>query len=246
MDQIRAMQIFQAVADARSFTQAAEHLDLPRPSVTNAVQAIEQQLGVRLLQRTTRKVSLTVEGMLYLERCRALLNDLEDINGLFVGGGRKPSGTIRVDMPARLAHLTVIPALLNVPVPVGKLTAPADRPRLTRMPPLVPAAPPWMWASVREVPLGKPVTVTAKSNVALVTFPAASFTVFAVIVAVPDPAASAPTMAGTSFAGNSTAVYVVFDVDVGADGLSSLQADTVNPSTSRARGRIRRFISNLQ
>src|SRR5690242_4062905 len=44
MDQIRAMQIFQAVADARSFTQAAEHLDLPRPSVTNAVQAIEQQL----------------------------------------------------------------------------------------------------------------------------------------------------------------------------------------------------------
>lgn len=111
MDQIRAMQIFQAVADARSFTQAAEQLDLPRPSVTNAVQAIEQQLGVRLLQRTTRKVSLTVEGMLYLERCRALLNDLEDINGLFVGAGRKPSGTIRVDMPARLAHLTVIPAL---------------------------------------------------------------------------------------------------------------------------------------
>ena len=111
MDQIRAMQIFQAVADARSFTQAAERLDLPRPSVTNAVQAIEQQLGVRLLQRTTRKVSLTVEGMQYLERCRALLNDLEDMNSLFLATGRKPSGTIRVDMPARLAHLTVIPAL---------------------------------------------------------------------------------------------------------------------------------------
>jgi len=111
MDQIRAMQIFKAVADARSFTQAAEQLDLPRPSVTNAVQAIEQQLGVRLLQRTTRKVSLTVEGTLYLERCRALLNDLEDMNALFLNAGRKPSGTIRVDMPARLAHLTAIPAL---------------------------------------------------------------------------------------------------------------------------------------
>jgi len=111
MDQIRAMQIFQAVADARSFTQAAEQLDLPRPSVTNAVQAIEQQLGVRLLQRTTRKVSLTVEGMLYLDRCRALLNDLEDINSLFLEAGRKPSGTIRVDLPERTAHLSVIPAL---------------------------------------------------------------------------------------------------------------------------------------
>jgi DNA-binding transcriptional LysR family regulator len=111
MDQIRGMQIFLAVADARSFTQAAERLDLPRPSVTNAVQAIEQHLGVRLLQRTTRKVSLTVEGMLYLERCRALLNDLEDINALFLATGRKPSGTIRVELPERIAHLTVIPAL---------------------------------------------------------------------------------------------------------------------------------------
>ena len=111
MDQIRAMQVFQAVADCKSFTQAAEQLDLPRPTVTNAVQAIEQQLGVRLLQRTTRKVSLTVEGMLYLERCRALLNDLEDINALFLGSGRKPSGTIRVDLPERIARLSVIPAL---------------------------------------------------------------------------------------------------------------------------------------
>lgn len=111
MDQFRAMQVFKAVADSKSFTQAAEQLDLPRPTVTNAVQAIEQQLGVRLLQRTTRKVSLTVEGALYLERCSALLNELEDLNGLFLGDGRKPSGTIRVDLPERVAHRTVIPAL---------------------------------------------------------------------------------------------------------------------------------------
>ncbi|MFS2005415.1 LysR family transcriptional regulator [Duganella sp. CT11-25] len=111
MDQLKAMQIFKAVADCKSFTQAAERLDLPKPSVTNAVQAIEQQLGVRLLQRTTRKVSLTVEGALYLERCTALLNDLEDINGLFIGDGRLLSGAVRVDLPERLAHLYVIPAL---------------------------------------------------------------------------------------------------------------------------------------
>ena len=66
---------------------------------------------MRLLQRTTRKVSLTVEGQLYVERCRALLNDLEDINALFLSSGRKPSGTIRVDLPERIARLSVIPAL---------------------------------------------------------------------------------------------------------------------------------------
>lgn len=111
MDQFKAMQIFRAVADCKSFTQAAEQLDLPKPTVTNAVQAIEQQLGVRLLQRTTRKVSLTVEGAQYLERCSALLNDLENLNGLFAGDGRLLSGAVRVDLPERLAHLYVIPAL---------------------------------------------------------------------------------------------------------------------------------------
>ncbi|MQA23210.1 LysR family transcriptional regulator [Rugamonas rivuli] len=111
MDQFKAMQIFRAVADCKSFTQAAEQLDLPKPTVTNAVQAIEQQLGVRLLQRTTRKVSLTVEGAQYLERCTALLNDLENLNGLFAGDGRLLSGAVRVDLPERLAHLYVIPAL---------------------------------------------------------------------------------------------------------------------------------------
>jgi LysR family transcriptional regulator, regulator for bpeEF and oprC len=111
MDQFRVMQIFKAVADARSFTQAAEQLDLPRPTVTNAVQALEQKLGVRLLQRTTRKVSLTVEGMIYLDRCTALLSELDDVNALFLGDGRRPSGTIRVDLPERVAQRTVIPAL---------------------------------------------------------------------------------------------------------------------------------------
>jgi LysR family transcriptional regulator for bpeEF and oprC len=111
VDQFKAMQIFRAVADCKSFTQAAERLNLPKPTVTNAVQAIEQQLGVRLLQRTTRKVSLTAEGAQYLERCTALLNDLDDMNGLFAGDGRLLGGAVRVDLPERLAHLIVIPAL---------------------------------------------------------------------------------------------------------------------------------------
>ncbi len=108
MDQLKAMQIFRAVAECKSFAQAAEQLNLPRPTVTNAVQSVEQQLGVRLLQRTTRKVSLTVEGTIYLERCTVLLNELDDMNGLFAGPG---PGTIRVDMPERLARLQIIPRL---------------------------------------------------------------------------------------------------------------------------------------
>ncbi|MES2128362.1 MAG: LysR family transcriptional regulator [Pseudomonadota bacterium] len=111
MDQIKALQIFRTVAECKSFAQAAEQLDLPRPTVTNAVQAVEHQLGVRLLQRTTRKVSLTVEGQLYLERCTALLAELDDMHGLFVGSGVAPTGTIRVDLPERLAHLNLIPRL---------------------------------------------------------------------------------------------------------------------------------------
>lgn len=108
MDQIKAMQIFRAVAECKSFAQAAEQLDLPRPTVTNAVQSVEQHLGARLLQRTTRKVSLTMEGEIYLERCVRLLKELDDMNGLFSGPG---AGTIRVDMPERLARTQLIPRL---------------------------------------------------------------------------------------------------------------------------------------
>ncbi len=111
MDQLKAMHIFRCVAECNSFTQAAARLELPKPTVTNAVQSLEQQLGVRLLQRTTRKVSLTVEGAQYLERCTLLLSDLDDMNGLFLTDGQLPSGTVRVDLPERMAHVTVIPAL---------------------------------------------------------------------------------------------------------------------------------------
>lgn len=108
MDQLKAMQIFRAVAECKSFAKAAEQLGLPRPTVTNAVQSVEQHLGARLLQRTTRKVSLTVEGAIYLDRCTRLLNELDDMNGLFAGPG---PGTLRVDMPERLARDQIIPRL---------------------------------------------------------------------------------------------------------------------------------------
>jgi DNA-binding transcriptional LysR family regulator len=111
MDQFRHMQVFRAVAESRSFAMAATQLDLPRPTVTNAVQALERQLGVRLLQRTTRRVSLTVEGALYLERCARILADVDDMNALFATSGARPAGVVRVDLPERLALQHLIPRL---------------------------------------------------------------------------------------------------------------------------------------
>ena len=110
MDRLQAMQVFRRVAEHSSFSKAAEQLDLPRATVTNAVQQLEKQLGVRLLQRTTRKVSLTHEGSLYLERCIRVLDELADAEQLFAPQVQ-PRGVVRIDLPERLARLKVIPAL---------------------------------------------------------------------------------------------------------------------------------------
>ncbi|WKB54975.1 LysR family transcriptional regulator [Eleftheria terrae] len=110
MDRLDAMKVFCRVAEHGSFSKAAAQLDLPRASVTGAVQQLERHLGVRLLHRTTRKVSLTEEGGLYLERCTRLLQELADTEHL-IAGRLRPQGVVRVDLPERLAHLDVIPAL---------------------------------------------------------------------------------------------------------------------------------------
>jgi LysR family transcriptional regulator for bpeEF and oprC len=110
MDRLLAMQVFSRIAEHGSFTKAADHLNLPRATVTHALQQLEQRLGVRLLHRTTRKVSLTEEGTAYLERCSRVLDELADADNLFAPRTR-PHGVVRVDLPERLARLTVIPAL---------------------------------------------------------------------------------------------------------------------------------------
>ncbi|KAB0648624.1 LysR family transcriptional regulator [Burkholderia diffusa] len=111
MDHLHAMRIFARVAHLGSFTKAAEQLQLPRPTVSNAVQYLEKHLRVRLLQRTTRRVALTAEGATYYERCTRLLADLDDAETLFDDAGAAPRGVIRVDLPERFALNKVIPAL---------------------------------------------------------------------------------------------------------------------------------------
>jgi DNA-binding transcriptional LysR family regulator len=103
------MRVFTRVVERRSFTLAAQDLGLPRSTVTDAVKQLEARLGVRLLQRTTRHVSPTLDGEAYHRRCLALIADLEDAEAAF--GGARPRGLLRVDVHGTLARHFLLPGL---------------------------------------------------------------------------------------------------------------------------------------
>ncbi|WP_426990957.1 LysR substrate-binding domain-containing protein [Cupriavidus sp. 30B13] len=105
------MRVFQRIVEANSFTRAAETLGLPPSSVTSIVQNLEAHLGVRLLQRTTRRLSLTPDGAVYFEHCNRILDDIDSVEGSFPGVAGKPKGKLRVDAPISICKAVLIPAL---------------------------------------------------------------------------------------------------------------------------------------
>ncbi|MBN8949364.1 MULTISPECIES: LysR family transcriptional regulator [unclassified Rhizobium] len=109
MDRFDAMRVFCRVVERRSFTLAAEDTGLPRSTVTDAIKQLESRLGIRLLQRTTRHVSPTLDGEAYYQRCLRILSDIEDAEGAFAGA--KPKGVLRVDVHGTLARHFVLPNL---------------------------------------------------------------------------------------------------------------------------------------
>lgn len=111
MDRIQSMQIFARVVEMHSFSRAAESLSLPPSRVTRAVKELEAFLGVRLLQRTTRHISLTPDGVLYYDNSKRLLADLEAIEASVPGSAGRPRGRLRVDMTLSLARLVVLPRI---------------------------------------------------------------------------------------------------------------------------------------
>lgn len=111
MDKIHAMQLFIRVAELESFSRAADSLGLPKGSVSRQIQALENGLGTQLLHRTTRRVSLTQDGMVYYERAKDLLANLDELDGLFLLDPASISGRLRVDMPVGVARNLVIPKL---------------------------------------------------------------------------------------------------------------------------------------
>ena len=96
MDRLEAMRLFTRVVDRRSFTEAAHDLDIPRSTATQVIRQLENRLGVRLLQRTTRTVMPTLDGEAYYRRCLAILDDVEDAEGAF--SGAVPKGMLRVEV----------------------------------------------------------------------------------------------------------------------------------------------------
>lgn len=113
MDRIQAMQVFARVVEAHSFGKAADSLAIPPSSVTRAIKELETYLGVRLLQRTTRHISLTPDGSLYYDHCRRLLAEIEMVESSFPGSAGRPRGKLRVDMTSSFARLFVLPAIKN-------------------------------------------------------------------------------------------------------------------------------------
>lgn len=109
MDRFQEMQVFVRIAERRSFSKAAEDLQIPRPTVTNLVKRMETRLGARLLERTTRQVRLTHDGEAHYQRCVRLLADLEEADGAFLNTA--PKGLLRVNAQGTLARFFVMPGL---------------------------------------------------------------------------------------------------------------------------------------
>ncbi len=109
MDSLDAMRLFARIVERRSFSMAAADLGLPRSTATEAVQHLERRLGVRLLQRTTRRVGPTLDGEAYYRRCVAIVADVEEAEAAFTGA--KPRGLLRIDVYGTLARHFLVPGL---------------------------------------------------------------------------------------------------------------------------------------
>ncbi|KAF1720173.1 LysR family transcriptional regulator [Pseudoxanthomonas wuyuanensis] len=111
MNKLQAMEVFVQVVDAGGFTRAAENMKLPKATVSTLIQSLETALAVKLLNRTTRRVSVTADGAAYYERCLQILSDVRDAEDSVFRNRQSPSGRLRVDAPTGLASEVVIPAL---------------------------------------------------------------------------------------------------------------------------------------
>ncbi|WP_075256830.1 LysR family transcriptional regulator [Herbaspirillum camelliae] len=109
MNKLREIECFIAVADLGSFVKAAEALSISKAAVSRTVLELEARLGSRLMQRTTRRLSLTEAGALYLERCKQIVAALEEADDLLSSGNAKPTGLLRINAPLTFGVLHLAP-----------------------------------------------------------------------------------------------------------------------------------------
>ena len=133
MDSLHAIRIFARVVETGSFTKAADSLDIPLATASKLVHGLEAQLRIKLLQRTTRNVTVTADGAAYYDRTAHLVRELDEINNAFGTDHALPTGKIRVDTSASLASSLLIPALpafharypdIEIDLSVGDRTTP--------------------------------------------------------------------------------------------------------------------------
>ena len=108
MDRLATLELFTRIVDRLSFSAAAADMKVSRPVATAAIKALEQRLGTRLLQRSTRHVLPTVEGEVYYKRCVGILAEVENADR---DAGGAVSGLLRVDVAGNLARTMLLPAL---------------------------------------------------------------------------------------------------------------------------------------
>jgi LysR family transcriptional regulator for bpeEF and oprC len=127
------MQVFTRVVDSGNFTRAADSLGLPRATVTTSVQNLERHLRVRLLNRTTRRISLTQDGAAYYDRCKSILDDVDEAESALRDAARNPKGRLRIDTVPSIGRLVLIPALTDfcrrypdIEVVIGMSSRPVD------------------------------------------------------------------------------------------------------------------------
>jgi DNA-binding transcriptional LysR family regulator len=113
MDRFQTMSVFVAVAEEQGFAAAARRLNMSPPAVTRCVAALEDHLGVKLLQRSTRYVRTTEAGVRYLEDTRRILQELESADATAAGINATPRGQLKVTAPALFGRLFVMPGVVE-------------------------------------------------------------------------------------------------------------------------------------
>jgi DNA-binding transcriptional LysR family regulator len=111
MDQLLALRTFVRIAEAGTFGKAADQLGLPRSTASKLIHDLETHLDAKLLQRTTRRITVTPEGAQYYERALRLITELEEMDAQARGSRAQPKGRLRVDIGSSLANLVLLPAL---------------------------------------------------------------------------------------------------------------------------------------
>jgi LysR family transcriptional regulator for bpeEF and oprC len=111
INKLQAMQVFVRVVETGAMTRAADSLGMPKATATTLIQQLEGALGVKLLNRTTRSVSVTTDGAAYYPRCVAILAQVKETEESLTQRHATPVGRLRVEVPTLMARLVIVPAL---------------------------------------------------------------------------------------------------------------------------------------